>query len=94
MKAENGSSAFMLTVEVPAGTPAGTYTVGFDSQCKVFKDNTNFNYKTGFTPLTITVTDGGEVSCISTKPVTTSDKVTTVTTQAPTLGRRCKLQVR
>ena len=85
MKAENGSSAFMLTVEVPAGTPAGTYTVGFDSQCKVFKDNTNFNYKTGFTPLTITVTGEGEVSSTTTKPVTTSDKVTTVTTQAPTL---------
>jgi hypothetical protein len=79
MKADNGKSAFMLDVEVPAGTPAGTYTVGFDSQCKVFKDNTNFNYKTGYTPLTIEVT-GTEPGTVSTTTPTTTKKTSTTTT--------------
>jgi hypothetical protein len=82
MKADNGKSAFMLSVEVPADTPAGTYTVGFDSQCKVFKDNTNFNYKTGFTPFTIVVKD--EPITTTTSKVTTTTKETTTTQKTTT----------
>jgi hypothetical protein len=89
MKADNGQSAFMLEVEVPANTPAGTYTVGFDSQCKVFKDNTNFNYKTGFTPLTIVVEDEPvETTPTTTSQTTTSQTTTTTTTTTPPSGKK------
>ncbi|MGN0616095.1 hypothetical protein [Ruminococcus flavefaciens] len=78
MVPEDGKSAFMLTVKVPANAKDGdVYTLGFDSQCKIFKDNTSFNYKTDFTPLTITIGDG-VVSTISTTAVTTTTVTTTV----------------
>jgi len=81
LTADNGKSAFMLTVDVPAGTPDGTYTVDF-AQCKIFKDNTKFNYTTGVTPLTIIVGEGGEVKDTQTTTVTTTKAPTTVTTVA------------
>ncbi len=86
MTAKNGKSAFMLDVDVPAGTPEGTYTVGFDSQCKIFKDNTSFNYKTDFTPLTIVVKKPGSGSSTTATATTTAKPTgTTVTTTAPVL---------
>jgi len=76
MVPEDGKSAFMLTVKVPADAKDGdVYTLGFDSQCKIFKDNTSFNYKTDFTPLTITIGDG-----VTTTTTTTTVTTTTVTT--------------
>ena len=78
MKADNGQSAFMLEVNVPAGTPDGYYYVDFDSQCKVFKDNTNFNYKTASQPLKIVVGTPGEETT-TTKQTTTTQKTTTTT---------------
>ena len=93
MKADNGQSAFMLEVKVPAGTPAGTYTVGFDSQCKVFKDNTNFNYKTGFAPLTIVVEDEPVTTPTTTSKTTTSTTSTTTTTTTTTPPSGNKLNV-
>jgi hypothetical protein len=80
LTAKNGQAAFMLDVEVPATLAAGTYTVGFDSQCKIFKDNTSFNYKTAFTPLTIIVED----PTVTTESTTTTEKTTTVTTTSAT----------
>ena len=82
LTADNGKAAFMLTVEVPAGTPDGTYTVDF-AQCKIFKDNTKFNYEVGVNPLKIVVGDGGTVV----EPGTTTPVVTTAprTTMAPTV---------
>ena len=85
----DGKSAFGLTIEIPSDIKDGTYTLGFDSQCKIFKDNTNFNYTTGFTPLTIVI--GEEVTTTpTTAPVTTTtvtttkpDQPTTTTTTAP-----------
>ena len=78
MVPEDGKSAFMLTVKVPANAKDGdVYTLGFDSQCKIFKDNTSFNYKTDFTPLTITIGDG-VVTTTSTTAVTTTTVTTTV----------------
>ncbi|WP_205516022.1 hypothetical protein [Ruminococcus flavefaciens] len=78
MVPEDGKSAFMLTVKVPANAKDGdVYTLGFDSQCKIFKDNTSFNYKTDFTPLTITIGDG-VVTTTSTTTVTTTTVTTTV----------------
>ena len=71
----------MLSIEIPAGTPDGVYTLGFDSQCKIFKDNTNFNYTTAFTPLTVTV---GDVTTTSTTATTTKDGTTTTTTVTAT----------
>ena len=77
MVPEDGKSAFMLTVKVPANAKDGdVYTLGFDSQCKIFKDNTSFNYKTDFTPLTITIGDG--VTTTTTTTVTTTTVTTTV----------------
>ncbi len=77
MVPEDGKSAFMLTVKVPADAKDGdVYTLGFDSQCKIFKDNTSFNYKTDFTPLTITIGDG--VTTTTTTTVTTTTVTTTV----------------
>lgn len=49
MTAESGKSAFMIDVEVPAGTPDGVYYVDFSS-CKIFKDNTSFNYTVSAAP--------------------------------------------
>jgi hypothetical protein len=78
MVPEDGKSAFMLTVKVPANAKDGdVYTLGFDSQCKIFKDNTSFNYKTDFTPLTITIGDG-VVTTTTTTTVTTTTATTTV----------------
>ena len=82
LTADNGKSAFMISVEVPAGTPDGTYTVDF-AQCKIFKDNTKFNYEVGVTPLTIVVgekvTDTTTVT--TTAKTTTSAKTTTTVTE-------------
>ena len=58
----DGKAAFALVVKVPDDAANGTYTVGFDSQCKIFRDSTNFNYSTSFTPLTVTVTGGTTIS--------------------------------
>ena len=86
----DGKSAFGLTIKIPADIADGTYTFGFDSQCKVFKDNTKFNYTTDFTPLTIVIGNGGtDVTTIptatTTKPVVTSTTTTTTTpVQNPT----------
>jgi hypothetical protein len=63
MTAESGKSAFMIDVEVPAGTPDGVYYVDFSS-CKIFKDNTSFNYTVSADPLKIVV--GNETMEIST----------------------------
>ena len=98
LTADNGKSAFMISVEVPAGTPAGTYTVDF-AQCKIFKDNTKFNYEVGVTPLTIvvgTVTETTtEVTTTTTKEVTTTTVVTepTTTTTVPTPGTKLDVTV-
>ena len=81
------------STEVPADTPAGTYTVGFDSQCKVFKDNTNFNYKTGFAPLTIVVEDEPVTTPTTTSKTTTSTTSTTTTTTTTTPPSGNKLNV-
>ena len=76
----DGKTAFMLTIKVPANAKDGTYTLGFDSQCKIFKDNTSFNYTTAFTPLKVTV--GDVVTTTTTqKP---DDKTTTTTTVSTT----------
>ena len=85
LKAENGKSAFQLTVVVPAGTPDGVYTVGFGDQCKVFKDNTKFNYTTSFTPLTITVGETPVETTTTTEKVTTTEKETTTTVTSTTV---------
>ncbi len=99
MVPEDGKSAFMLTVKVPAGAKDGdVYTLGFDSQCKIFKDNTSFNYKTDFTPLTITIGDG-VVTTTTTTTVTTTTATTTVkpdpttstTTTTPQPGKTIKV---
>ena len=58
----DGKAAFSLIVKVPDGAANGDFTVGFDSQCKVFKDSTKYNYSTAFTPLTVTVTGGSEIT--------------------------------
>jgi hypothetical protein len=88
MKAVNGESAFMLDVEVPADLPAGKYTVGFGDQCKVFKDNTSFNYKTGFTPLTIIVEEGTTTTETTSGTTTsTTSKTTTSTTSTSTTSK-------
>ena len=73
---EDGKAAFTLVATIPEGTANGTYTVGFDSQCKVFKDSTKFNYETAFTPLTIKVGNGGD-------DVVVDPPITTTTTTAP-----------
>jgi hypothetical protein len=76
----DGKTAFMLTIKVPSNAKNGTYTLGFDSQCKIFKDNTSFNYTTAFTPLKVTV--GDVVTTTTTqKP---DDKTTTTTTVSTT----------
>ena len=76
----DGKTAFMLTIKVPSNAKDGTYTLGFDSQCKIFKDNTSFNYTTAFTPLKVTV--GDVVTTTTTqKP---DDKTTTTTTVSTT----------
>ena len=59
---EDGKAAFALVVTVPSDAANGDFTVGFDSQCKVFKDSTKFNYSTAFTPLTVTVTGGSDIT--------------------------------
>ena len=63
MTAESGKSAFMIDVEVPSGTPDGVYYVDFSS-CKIFKDNTSFNYTVSADPLKIVV--GNETMELST----------------------------
>ena len=85
----DGKSAFGLTIKIPADIADGTYTFGFDSQCKVFKDNTKFNYTTDFTPLTIVIGNGGtdvttSTTATTTKPVVTSTTTTTAPIQNPT----------
>jgi hypothetical protein len=85
MVPEDGKSAFMLTVKVPADAKDGdVYTLGFDSQCKIFKDNTSFNYKTDFTPLTITIGDGVVTTTSTTTTTVTTTTVTTTVKPDPT----------
>ena len=98
MVPEDGKSAFMLTVKVPANAKDGdVYTLGFDSQCKIFKDNTSFNYKTDFTPLTITIGDGvttTTTTTVTTTTVTTTvkpDPTTSTTTTTPQPGKTIKV---
>ena len=98
MVPEDGKSAFMLTVKVPADAKDGdVYTLGFDSQCKIFKDNTSFNYKTDFTPLTITIGDGvttTTTTTVTTTTVTTTvkpDPTTSTTTTTPQPGKTIKV---
>ncbi len=78
----DGKAAFTLKVKVPADAKDSTYTIGFADQCKVFKDSTNFNYKTSFAPLTIVV---GEtvVTDTTTKETTTTTTTSTTTTSKP-----------
>ncbi len=74
----DGKAAFTLKVKVPADAKDSTYTIGFADQCKVFKDSTNFNYKTSFAPATITVGGGsGDVVTDAPKPTTTTTTTTT-----------------
>ena len=74
----DGKAAFTLKVKVPADAKDSTYTIGFADQCKVFKDSTNFNYKTSFAPATITVGGGsGDVVTEAPKPTTTTTTTTT-----------------
>jgi hypothetical protein len=83
MVPEDGKSAFMLTVKVPADAKDGTYTLDFDSQCKIFKDNTSFNYKTASTPLTVTVGNPVHEETTTTTTKKPDDKTTTTTTTKP-----------
>ncbi|WP_024861562.1 hypothetical protein [Ruminococcus flavefaciens] len=82
----DGKSAFGITIEIPATIADGTYTFGFDSQCKIFKDNTNFNYTTDFTPLTIVIGDKPVTTTTTAapQPTTTTTVVTTTATPQPT----------
>ncbi|MBO4653498.1 MAG: dockerin type I repeat-containing protein [Lachnospiraceae bacterium] len=50
-----GKAVFFLTVEVPETTEPGTYTVGFSSECRVYKGCSGEIYSTTFTPLTVVV---------------------------------------
>ncbi|MBR5684512.1 MAG: hypothetical protein IKW96_14755 [Ruminococcus sp.] len=83
----DGKAAFTLKVKVDADAKDGTYTIGFADQCKVFKDSTNFNYKTSFAPLEIVVGDEPVVETTTTTTTTTTtkkeEKTTTTTTEAP-----------
>ena len=56
----DGKAAFTLVVKITDDATNGKHTIGF-SECKVFQDSTNFNYKTAYKPLTITVTGGKDV---------------------------------
>lgn len=52
----SGKAVFTLTVDVPAATPDGTYTVGFNGdEFRLYEDGTKAIASTSFTPLTITV---------------------------------------
>jgi uncharacterized membrane-anchored protein len=73
----DGKAAFTLKVKVDADVKDGTYTIGFADQCKVFKDSTNFNYKTSFAPLEIVV---GEQPVVTTTTTTTTKPVETTST--------------
>ena len=84
VNAKNGESAFMLTINVPAGTPDGTYTVSFGDQIQVFKDNTKFNYGTSVKPLTIEVGNGGGSSAVGTTTTKKDEPAVTTTTKADT----------
>jgi hypothetical protein len=77
----DGKAAFTLKVKVDADAANGTYTIGFADQCKVFKDSTNFNYKTSFAPLEIVV---GEPVVETTTTTTTTKPVETTTTTTTT----------
>ena len=94
----DGKSAFGITIEIPATIADGTYTFGFDSQCKIFKDNTNFNYTTAFTPLTIVIGDKPviDTTTVAPQPTTTTTTVapqptTTTTTPPVTPGKTIKV---
>ena len=56
----DGKAAFSLIVKVPSNAANGDFTIGFDSQCRVFKDSTKYNYTTSFTPLTVSVSGGSD----------------------------------
>ncbi|MBR6968700.1 MAG: hypothetical protein IKH78_09220 [Ruminococcus sp.] len=73
---EAGATVFVIAITVPENCPDGTYTIGFGDKCKIFKDNTNFNYTTDFDAMNIIVGDSGNVTTTTTKndpqPTTTT----------------------
>ena len=74
---EAGSVVFVLAITVPDNCPDGNYTIGFGDKCKIFKDNTSWNYKTDFTAATIKVgnpTPGTTTTTVNT-PGTTATTV-------------------
>ena len=84
---ENGSGApivpdpeestFIISIEVPAGTPDGDYYVGFGDKCLVFKDASNNTLSTAVINGKITVGKGGTQS---TSTSTSKENTTTSTT--------------
>ncbi|MBR5683097.1 MAG: hypothetical protein IKW96_07435 [Ruminococcus sp.] len=57
----NSKAAFIIKVKVADDASNGKHTIGF-SECKVFKDSTNFNYTTSTAPITVTVTGGKDIT--------------------------------
>ena len=88
----DGKSAFGITVKVPADIKEGTYTFGFGDQCKIFKDNTSFNYTTDFTPITITIGDPKPDDKTTTTTTAKPDDKTTTTTKPPVSNADIKFE--
>ena len=63
--AVDGSNLFTIVMNVPEGTPTGTYTVDIADRCQVFKSNLGEYYSVSVAPLTVVVQD---LSAISTDP--------------------------
>ena len=83
--AEDGATVFNLQVKIPADCADGTYKIGFDSKCEIYKDNTSFNYSTAVENGNIVVGNGTEPgsTTTTTKPVTTSTTTTTTPITPP-----------
>ena len=53
--AVDGSNLFTIVMNVPEGTPTGTYTVDIADRCQVFKNNLGEYYSVSVAPLTVVV---------------------------------------
>ena len=53
----DNSVLFTLSVNVPASTPSGEYTIDIADRCQVFSDENGTMYRTSVNPLTVTVTN-------------------------------------
>ncbi|MBE6835201.1 MAG: hypothetical protein E7515_02990 [Ruminococcaceae bacterium] len=53
----DNSVLFTLSINVPATTPDGEYTIDIADRCQVFSDENGTMYRTSVNPLTVTVTN-------------------------------------